>query len=169
MGPARFKDFDKRRYHVKDMTDVIEWFEYRRTRDEEALKVIKSMRNSHSLQKSVIKSYENQRAAIAERPTEAEESLSPGEPGTLQSESNEPTAVQDERILDELREVLDEKERALNQVDEVTDEDLSNYAIFFVKGTPRYRKDHKMVKTADVPEAIREVLLKSAESKDEAK
>ena len=166
MGPKGFKDMDKRHYHVKDVGDVIEWFAYRASRDEQALKVIKSLRNSYNMALSTNKAYMRKEQINNERSAaQAEAPLAAGAPGDLQSLSQPTEAAKDEAIISELQEVLDQEreaklqEETVERTDEEGDVDTKEYSVFFVKGTPRFKKGNVMVKAIDVPEAVREKLL----------
>lgn len=167
MGPRGFKDMDKRHYHIKDVADVIEWFTYRASRDEQALKVIKSLRNSLNTQKSMVKAYERKEKLASERGLAmSQDPIPAGAPGTLESIEHKSAAAQDASILSELQEVLD-SERDQKQAEETEkatsedgDVDTGEYSVFFVKDSPRFKKGNVLVKTLDVPEAIREKLVK---------
>lgn len=166
MGPQGFKNMDKRHYHVKDIQDVIEWFAYRASRDEQALKVIKSLRNSHNTQASMIKAYQRRDSINAERALgQSETPLQSGEAGTLGTVGEPTESAQDEAILSELQEVLDtereveKEEETVAATNEDGDVDAGEYSVFYVKGTPRFKKANIMVKAADVPDAIKEKLL----------
>lgn len=166
MGPQGFKKMDKRHFHVKDVADVIEWFTYRASRDEQALKVIKTLRNSHNTQTSMIKSYQRRDKVERERQSlETESPLDTGAPGSLQSVSQPSESAKDEAILSELQEVLDDENEVRKAEEEVerTDEDgkvdTSEYSVFYVKGTPRFKKGNIMVKAVDVPELVKAALL----------
>ena len=165
MGPQGFKKLDKRHFHVKDMADVIEWFEYRASRDAEALKVIKSMRNGYNTQKSIIKSYQDRDQRNRNQlVSESEERLAPGVAGNLETVNEPSKEAQDEAILSELQEQLDvEKAEALARksetaLDEDGNVDTGEYSVFYVKDSPRFKKGNIMVKAADVPESIRDAL-----------
>lgn len=166
MGPQGFKKMDKRHFHVKDVADVIEWFAYRASRDEEALKVIKTLRNSHNTQSSMIKGYQRKEKADRERYNlDIETPLASGAPGELQSVDQPSKAAQDEAILSELQELLDDENEVRKAKEEVelTDEhgkvDASEYSVFYVKDSPRFKKGNVMVKAIDVPEAVKAALL----------
>lgn len=165
MGPQGFKKMDKRHYHVKDIGDVIEWYAYRESRDQEALKVIKSLRNSHNTQASMIKSYQMRDARNAERAQAMSDTpLDSGAPGTLGTVNQPTESAQDEAIISELKEVLDTEKEVAREVEgeqamtETGDVDTGEYSVFYVKDSPRFKKGNIMVKSADVPEQIREAL-----------
>lgn len=169
MGPQGFKKMDKRHFHVNDVADVIEWFAYRESRDQEALRVIKSLRNGYNTQKSMIKSFQQRDKVLADRALAAgQDPLGAGTPGVLESVEQPSESAQDEAIISELQELIDtEREEALEKeeverTDENGDVDTAEYSIFFVKGTPRFKKGSVMVKAIDVPEAVKETLLKEA-------
>lgn len=162
MGPVGFKNLDKRHYHVKDVADVIEWFAYRASRDEQALKVIKTLRNSHNTQSSMIRSYQMRDANAAKMEVASSETpLRANQPGKLEEVEAVSKAAQDEALLSELKEVVaaEKAEAVAAEEQELTSEDgdvdTSGYSVFYIKGNPRFKKGNLMVKAVDVPEAVR--------------
>lgn len=55
MQPLNFKDFDKRKFHVRDIEDVIDWLQYQASRNEEAAAVLRSYRTSYNVTKSIMR------------------------------------------------------------------------------------------------------------------
>lgn len=55
MQPLNFKDFDKRKFHVRNIEDVIDWLQYQASRNEEAAAVLRSYRTSYNVTKSIMR------------------------------------------------------------------------------------------------------------------
>lgn len=165
MGPQNFRNFDKRKFHIKDVADVLDWLDFVGTRNEEARKVVMQLRNSEALQKSIVANQQRQmEKGIVNRVSEPS-TVQGSEPGAVQTTSDIPSdTAEDETILSELRETIEAENLAdqeTEEADEVDQEQLAKFSYYEVKlGQYRYRYENKLVKAVDVPPAIMAVLVK---------
>ena len=164
--PKSFASLDLRKFHIRDMKDVIRFMEFMVTRMEEAEFVIRKFNTDYSTYKSLAYQLRNQ-SAKATQPLGAP-NVEPVAPDSPVIQSVEDSVNKEhEKLLDEIRQAIsNEEEREDETVSWTPTEPLKatydKYQLVAGKrGHMFFRRDGKkfrMVKHVDVPEDIREIL-----------
>lgn len=171
MGPQNMRDIDRRRFHVRDVKDVIAWFEYRLSRDEQALNVIKKLRNSEAALRSTVNSMQRQRERDMAQ-SNLVKTIADGAPGDLQ-DLGEVKSVNQENveILEELQAVIEheaKEDQKTEEADEIDEGELENYRYFKVGNGYRYMYNNKLIAKSKVPSAVLGALLEQQEKEEQS-
>lgn len=157
-NPINFKQIDMRKYHIRDLQDVVKFSEFVISRMEEVHTVVRKENNRISSLSSLLNSYKDQQAkTIASygnpnyTDTETKEikveTINPAEAESVEAEHLE--------LLDELRGIGDNAdERRVAELEKGDDV----YRLTAGKKRNMFYKNGRLVKDEAVPEDIREEL-----------
>lgn len=186
MNQTGMKTLNQQMYRVKDLDDVLALLKFVAARAEQADRVIRELRTRNASLEQIAAKYAHEQSikqlqqSVIEpegnRPVDTDN-------GAIIEVNNDKAA-----IVEELREAIQAENEAAYEAGELdmpdeahepethradgrprtnTKPEIEGYAIFFVQGSPRYRYQGKMVATSLVPENIKTLLLKAAESGQE--
>ena len=156
-NPVSFKQIDLRKYHIKDLQDVVKFCEFLSARVEEIRQVSRTANNKINTQASLMESYKRQNnkqiaqygSPVAESDTEVKvETIRPAEATSVEAEHKE--------LLDELRSVGNDPDERRSVELEVGDD---IYRLTAGKNRNMYYKNGRLTKEENVPEETREQLL----------
>ena len=156
-NPVSFKQIDLRKYHIKDLQDVVKFCEFLSARVEEIRQVSRTANNKINTQASLMESYKRQNnkqiaqygSPVAESDTEVKvETIRPAEATSVEAEHKE--------LLDELRSVGNDPDERRSVELEVGDD---IYRLTAGKNRNMYYKNGRLTKEENVPEETRDQLL----------
>ena len=156
-NPVSFKQIDLRKYHIKDLQDVVKFCEFLSARVEEIRQVSRTANNKINTQASLMESYKRQSnkqiaqygSSVAESDSEVKvETIRPAEATSVEAEHKE--------LLDELRSVGNDPDERRSVELEVGDD---IYRLTAGKNRNMYYKNGRLTKEENVPEETREQLL----------
>lgn len=156
-NPVNFKQIDLRKYHVKDLQDVVKFCEFVSNRIEEVRQVCRTANNKINTQASLMESYKRQnQKQIAQYgspvnldDTEVKvETIKPAEATSVEAEHKE--------LLDELRSVGNNPDERRTVELEIGDD---IYRLTAGKNRNMFYKNGRLTKEENVPENVREQLL----------
>lgn len=110
-----FKEFDKRRFHIRDIDDVLDWLTYQASKNEEAVRVVRTMRNRLAITESSLSSL--QRDLDEKNRTT---SVVPTHGGEVKVEEVHLAGQEKTAIVEELKRAIEEENR-LDQETETPD------------------------------------------------
>lgn len=167
--PKSFASVDLRKYHIRDIKDVIKFHEFVSTRMEECTYVLKKFNTQMATFKAVTsqlrKKQEVQQAAYG-NPNYNKEAPQ-DTPAQIQTVEDTSLEKQHEELLNDIRQAqADENLAEQIQSDEPLEAILGKYKLVYGKKGPMYYRENeegkiKLVKKADVPEDIKQQLLAS--------
>lgn len=173
--PKSFASVDLRKYHIRDIKDVIKFHEFVSTRMEECSYVLKKFNTQMATFKTVTRQLQKK---------QEEQQMAYGNPNFKAEEKTQDTAPeiqtvdrsvekQHEELLDDIRNAAAEEKlaEAIEESDEPVEAILGKYKLVYGKKGPMYYRENedgkvRLVKKADVPEDIKQQLL-STVGKDE--
>lgn len=172
--PKSFSSIDLRKYHIRDIKDVIRFHEFVTSRMEECQFVLKKMNTKvatfEALSRQMQKKQEEQQAAYGNpnyktsEPTESVIQTIPDENKSLEEEH--------QALLDDIKHAEAEQslQDAVQEAEDVASSEriqaeFDRYKAIDGKYRVMYWRDGKMVSDKDVPEDIKETLLKIIEEK----
>lgn len=173
--PKSFASVDLRKYHIRDIKDVIKFHEFVSTRMEECSYVLKKFNTQMATFKTVTRQLQKK---------QEEQQMAYGNPNFKPEEKTQDTAPeiqtvdrsvekQHEELLDDIRNAAAEEKlaEAIEESDEPVEAILGKYKLVYGKKGPMYYRENeegkvRLVKKADVPEDIKQQLL-STVGKDE--
>lgn len=156
-NPVSFKQIDLRKYHIKDLQDVVKFCEFLSSRVEEVRQVCRTANNKVNTQASLLDSYRKQTnkqisqygAPAATIDTEVKvETIKPAEATSVEAEHKE--------LLDELRSVGNDPDERRTVELEVGDD---IYRLTAGKNRNMFYKNGRLTKEENVPEDTRDQLL----------
>ena len=156
-NPVSFKQIDLRKYHIKDLQDIVKFCEFLSSRIEEVRQVSRTANNKINTQASLLESYKRQNAKqIAQYgspvnldDTEVKvETIKPAEATSVEAEHKE--------LLDELRSVGNDPDERRTVELEVGDD---IYRLTAGKNRNMFYKNGRLTKEENVPEDTRDQLL----------
>ena len=167
--PKSFASIDLRKYHIRDVKDVIKFHEFVASRMEEAQYILKKF----NTQLSTFKAVSNQL-----RIKQEEQQKSYGAPVQVSTPTDVPEIQtvdrslekQHEELLDDIRKAQAEEDLAETlespSFDDPVEAVLGKYKLVYGKKGPMYYRENeegkiKLVKKSDVPEDIKQQLLSS--------
>ena len=168
--PKSFASVDLRKYHIRDIKDVIKFHEFVTSRMEECQYILKKFNTQMATFKAVTaqlqRKQEIQQASYgAGHPTTTESQDKPAEIQTVEDKSLE---KKHEELLDDIRQAQAEENLAedLGEENEPVQAILGKYKIIYGKRGPMYYRENedgkvKLVSKKDVPEDIKQQLLAS--------
>lgn len=166
--PKSFASVDLRKYHIRDIKDVIKFHEFVASRMEECTYVLKKF----NTQMATFKAVSNQLRRKQEK-----QQMAYGNPAFKKEEIPQDTAPQiqtvdtsvekqHEDLLEDIRKAQAEENLAeqLEESDDPAEAILGKYKLVYGKKGPMYYRENeegkvKLVKKADVPEDIKQQLL----------
>jgi len=168
--PKSFASVDLRKYHIRDIQDVIKFHEFVATRMEESQFILKKFNTQMATFKAVTaqlrRKQEQQQATYgAGHTTTAPVSTDAPEIQTVEDVSLE---KQHADLVNEIRQAATEEKLAsdLTDSDEPLQSIIGKYKIVYGKKGPMYYRENedgrvKLVKKTEVPEDIKQQLLAS--------
>lgn len=171
-GPEPFQNLDLRKYHVRDIKDVLRFIEFTVTRLDESKHILNKFNTRYNTLDAVVKQMKNQQQKINDMygtPTGSEPVKAPEDPKkAVIQESKEDLSLQKEReaLLDDLRQAAAEE----NLVEAIEQSEDGTIRAEFEKykaarrendGRVMYYREGKMVSAKDVPEDIKAMLDES--------
>ena len=172
--PKSFSSIDLRKYHIRDIKDVIRFHEFVTSRMEECQFVLKKMNTKvatfEALSRQLREKQEQQQAAYGNpnyKPTEANEEI-------IQTVPDENKSVEEEHqaLLDDIKQAVAEEslQEAVSEAEDVASSEriqaeFDRYKAVDGKRRVMFWRDGKMVSDHDVPEDIKETLMKIIEEK----
>lgn len=156
-NPISFKQIDLRKYHIKDLQDVVKFCEFLSSRVEEVRQVCRTANNKVNTQASLLESYRRQNnkqiaqygSPVALNDTEVKvETIKPAEATSVEAEHKE--------LLDELRSVGNDPDERRTVELEVGDD---IYRLTAGKNRNMFYKNGRLTKEENVPEDTRDQLL----------
>ena len=173
--PKSFASVDLRKYHIRDIKDVIKFHEFVSTRMEECSYVLKKfntqMATFKTVTKQLQKKQEEQQMAYGNPNFKAEEKPQDNAPQIQTVDRS--VEKQHEELLNDIRSAAAEENLAeeIKESDEPVEAILGKYKLVYGKrGAMYYREGEdgkiKLVKRSDVPEDIKQQLLHTV-GKDE--
>ena len=168
--PKSFASVDLRKYHIRDIKDVIKFHDFVQSRMEECGYVLKKFNTQMATFKTVSRQLqrkqEEQQAAYGNPNYKKEEETQSNAPEIQTVDRS--LEQQHQELLDDIRNAAAE-EKLAETIEESTSDDpveaiLGKYKLVYGKKGPMYyREDEdgkvKLVKRADVPEDIKQQLL----------
>lgn len=118
-----FKEFDKRRFHIRDIDDVLDWLTYQASKNEEAVRVVRNMRNRLAITESSLNSL--QRDLDEKNRTT---SVVPTHGGEIKVEEVSLAGQEKTAIVEELKRAIEEENR-LDQETETPDNPQDEVAV----------------------------------------
>ena len=167
--PKSFASVDLRKYHIRDIVDVIKFHEFVASRMEECSYVLKKfntrMATFEAVTKQLQKKQEEQQAAYG-NPNYKKEEV-PGTTAEIQTvEEDKSLEREHEELLDDIRQAQAEENlaEAIEESDEPLQAILGKYKLIYGKKGPMYYRENeegkvKLVSKKDVPEDIKQQLL----------
>lgn len=172
--PKSFASVDLRKYHIRDIKDVIKFHEFVSTRMEECSYVLKKFNTQMATFKTVTRQLQKK---------QEEQQMAYGNPNFKAEEKTQDTAPEiqtvdrsvekeHEELLNDIRQAqADENLAEQIESDEPVEAILGKYKLVYGKKGPMYYRENeegkvRLVKKADVPEDIKQQLL-STVGKDE--
>ena len=168
--PKSFASVDLRKYHIRDIKDVIKFHEFVSTRMEECSYVLKKFNTQMATFKTVTKQLQKK---------QEEQQMAYGNPNFKAEEKTQDTAPEiqtvdrsvekeHEALLDDIRSAQAEENLAntLEESNEPLQAILGKYKIIYGKKGPMYYRENedgkvRLVSKKDVPEDIKQQLLAS--------
>ena len=166
--PKSFASVDLRKYHIRDIKDVIKFHEFVSTRMEECSYVLKKfntqMATFKTVTKQLQKKQEEQQMAYGNPTFKAEEKTQNTAPEIQTVDRS--VEKQHEELLEDIRNAAAEEKlaAAINDSDEPVEAILGKYKLVYGKKGPMYYRENeegkvRLVKKTDVPEDIKQQLL----------
>lgn len=167
--PKSFASIDLRKYHIRDIVDVIKFHEFVQSRMEECSYVLKKfntqMATFRAVSQQLQKKQEEQQASYgAGHPVQT----APQEKAPEIQTVDRSLEKQHEELLDDIRSAQAEESlaEAIEESDEPLEAILGKYKLVYGKKGPMFYRENadgkiKLVKKADVPEDIKQQLLAS--------
>lgn len=168
--PKSFASVDLRKYHIRDIKDVIKFHEFVASRMEECTYVLKKFNTQMATFKAVTSQLQRK---------QTEQQMAYGNPSFKKEEVAQPKAPeiqsvdvslqkQHEELLEDIRQANAEEKlvETLEESDEPLEAILGKYKLVYGKKGPMFYRENeegkiKLVKKADVPEDIKQQLLES--------
>ena len=168
--PKSFASVDLRKYHIRDIKDVIKFHEFVQTRMEECTYVLKKFNTQMVTFKAVTqqlqRKQEEQQAAYGNPNYKKEEAVQDTAPEIQTVDRS--LEKQHQELLDDIRSAQAEENLAeeLQESDEPLEAILGKYKLVYGKRGPMFYREGsdgkiKLVKKTDVPEDIKQQLLSS--------
>ena len=168
--PKSFASVDLRKYHIRDIRDVIKFHEFVSTRMEECSYVLKKfntqMATFKTVTKQLQKKQEEQQMAYGNPTFKAEEKTQDTAPEIQTVDRS--VEKEHEALLDDIRNAQAEENlaEALEDKNEPLQAILGKYKIIYGKKGPMYYRENeegkvRLVSKKDVPEDIKQQLLAS--------
>lgn len=169
--PKSFASVDLRKYHIRDIKDVIKFHEFVTTRMEECQYILKKFNTQMATFKAVTsqlqKKQEVQQAAYGNPSLKTEEKTQEAS-AQIQTVEDKSLEKKHEELLDDIRQAQAEESLAedLGEENEPVQAILGKYKIIYGKRGPMYYRENedgkvKLVSKKDVPEDIKQQLLAS--------
>jgi hypothetical protein len=165
--PKSFASVDLRKYHIRDIKDVIKFHEFVSSRMEECSYVLKKfntqMATFKAVTKQLQKKQEVQQMAYGNPNFKAEEKPQSNAPEIQTVDRS--VEKQHEELLNDIRQAqADENLAEQIESDEPLEAILGKYKLVYGKRGPMYYRENeegkiKLVKKSDVPEDIKQQLL----------
>ena len=168
--PKSFASVDLRKYHIRDIKDVIKFHEFVSTRMEECSYVLKKfntqMATFKTVTKQLQKKQEEQQMAYGNPTFKAEEKTQDTAPEIQTVDRS--VEKEHEALLDDIRSAQAEENLAdaIEESNEPLQAILGKYKIIYGKKGPMYYRENedgkvRLVSKKDVPEDIKQQLLAS--------
>nr|DAK15171.1 MAG TPA: hypothetical protein [Caudoviricetes sp.] len=110
-----FKEYDKRRFHIRDIDDVLDWLTYQAAKNEEAVRVVRTMRNRLAITESSLNSLQHD---LDEKNRTT--NVVPTHGGEIKIEEVSLSGQEKTAIVEELKKAIEEENR-LDQESETPD------------------------------------------------
>lgn len=110
-----FKEYDKRRFHIRDIDDVLDWLTYQAAKNEEAVRVVRTMRNRLAITESSLNSLQHD---LDEKNRAT--NVVPTHGGEIKIEEVSLAGQEKTAIVEELKKAIEEENR-LDQESETPD------------------------------------------------
>lgn len=177
-GPEPFQNIDLRKYHVRDLKDVIRFIEFSLTRLDESKHIITKFNTRYGTLDAVVKQMKQQQQKINDlygapsANTVDQKPVEDTKKAVIQ-ESHEDISLQKEReeLLDDLRSAQSEEELAKKieesgDAEETVRAEYEKYKVSRRAGDGRlmFYREGKMVSSKDIPEDIKAILLDSLDN-----
>ena len=180
-GPEPFQNLDLRKYHVRDIKDVLRFIDFAVTRLDESKHILNKFNTRYNTLDAVVKQMQKQQQKISDvygAPEGNKPVIPPEEKEkAVIQESKEDLTVQKEReaLLDDLRQAAAEERLAETLQESEASADATLRAEFEKykaarrenDGRVMYYREGKMVKASDVPEDIKALLDESLKTQAE--
>lgn len=180
-GPEPFQNLDLRKYHVRDIKDVLRFIDFAVTRLDESKHILNKFNTRYNTLDAVVKQMQKQQQKISDvygAPEGNKPVIPPEEQEkAVIQESKEDLTVQKEReaLLDDLRQAAAEERLAETLQESEASTDATLRAEFEKykaarrenDGRVMYYREGKMVKASDVPEDIKALLDESLKTQAE--
>lgn len=171
-SPEPFQNLDLRKYHVRDIRDILKFIEFTMTRLDESKHILNKFNTRYNTLDAVVKQMQRQQQKINDMYGAPEGNKPVIEPEDKKKaviqESKEDVDTKKERdsLLDDLRQAAAEEKlvKAIAESDDGTiraEFDKYKAAKNVASGRIMYYREGKLMKEADVPEDIK-ALLKEA-------
>lgn len=116
-----FKEYDKRRFHIRDIDDVLDWLAYQAAKNEEAVRVVRAMRNRLAITESSLNSLQKD---LDEKNRTT--NVVPTHGGEIKIEEVSLAGQEKTAIVEELKKAIEEENR-LDQESETPDNPQEEY------------------------------------------
>lgn len=166
--PKSFASVDLRKYHIRDIKDVIKFHEFVASRMEECQFILKKFNTQFATFKAVsnqLRKKQEQQQATYGAPTQTAQVKTEVE---IQHVDDKSLEEEHKDLLDEIKKASAE-EKLAEEIEESTSDDplqaiLGKYKIVYGKKGPMYYRENedgrvKLVGKSDVPEDIKQQLL----------
>lgn len=110
-----FKEYDKRRFHIRDIDDVLDWLTYQASKNEEAVRVVRTVRNRLAITESSLNSLQKD---LDEKNRTT--NVVPTHGGEIKIEEVSLASQEKTAIVEELKRAIEEENR-LDQESETPD------------------------------------------------
>lgn len=168
-NPQSFAGVDLRKYHIRDIKDVLKFIEFTVTRLDEAKHVINKHATRANTMQAVVNQMRSQQQKINDMygaPTDVQEEIKTEDKGKAVIETVEDVAAakQKEDLLNEMRAAVAEETVAPVEGEDPNERvqaEFEKYKAVDGKTRIMYYREGKMVKEADVPEDIKQALLEA--------
>lgn len=118
-----FKEYDKRRFHIRDIDDVLDWLTYQAAKNEEAVRVVRTMRNRLAITESSLNSLQKD---LDEKNRTT--NVVPTHGGEIKIEEVSLSGQEKTAIVEELKRAIEEENR-LDQETETPDNPQEEYEV----------------------------------------
>lgn len=116
-----FKEYDKRRFHIRDIDDVLDWLTYQAAKNEEAVRAVRTMRNRLAITESSLNSLQKD---LDEKNRTT--NVVPTHGGEIKIEEVSLAGQEKTAIVEELKRAIEEENR-LDQESETPDNPQEEY------------------------------------------
>lgn len=180
-APEPFQNLDLRKYHVRDVKDVLRFIEFAVTRLDESKHILNKFNNRYNTLDAVVKQMQKQQQKISDMygaPRGNEPVIEPEdkEKAVIQESVEDKTQAEERAaLLDDLRSVQAEENlaEAIAESDDEEETLRAEYEKYKVaynipKNRTMYYREGKLVSAKDVPEDIKKMLEEAIDGQKES-